>query len=423
LTFITHIVLFFSHLVSAKYMLPNQSVPAEITLQEGSVSFSSDGSSLSNENETVDPYIHELLLQAAPTISAEEIGSSGIPSSARSASPSHHHAKATTQVSLSPFDPIVRDLAGWEEKDFFGNSSVIHFAKSSENKIRAEDKRTQFIAKLSETRKQIAIVQEMGYRSELWLGSDTTAQLKAAENIHHLLVFAFKNGFIEELYKDILLNQANWFIMQNDVAFGKYVHLLPSLRECACTRSDYFNRFVNKRRENLEHNILDFVEKRFPKLDSIIHYLEFGGGGLLQTFIVITKLLLKGYTNINISLVDPAHSNEDRSLSDSVLQFNEMINFLAIEKKANLSITVYKSSEVYRRNCDLAPDIISAIDFDDLNSKTSVVDDLIDMHSLLHQDGKLFISVGTHDYIFTADCVLPWYKNSTASSVAPVIRI
>jgi len=255
---------------------------------------------------------------------------------------------------------------------------------------------------------------------------DTVQQI---QNISKEIIDVFRLAREESqgklLIEDFATDTKNWLILINDFISGKNTYLLPSLSECACINSDNFNRFKNTRRENIESEIISFIKERFPNPETAnINYLSLGGGGLLQDFIIIAKLLMLGYKNININLIDPEHASykikdDDRlsltrkcylevkngtdgrykleniiiEKSESLKQF-ELLALLSEDFNAKLTINSFASIDEYEGKADL----ITVIDFDDFHREA--FNDTIKTHQALQTDGRMFLSAGDNDYIF-----------------------
>lgn len=254
------------------------------------------------------------------------------------------------------------------------------------------------------------------------------SQLSAiAQSIMDLFEYAQKNSQLRIVHDDFIKDINGWLIGIDDPFYGKNTMLLPYLSECACVNSNNFNRLLNDRRVKMENAIMDFVKSRFsnPSAEKI-NYLSFGGGELLQDFIIVTKLMLAGY-GVNINLVDSSHtkyrvknadysitrerymkilSGEDKShtkseisieKSNALKQF-ESLSYFAAEMKLDCPIKIFSDMDQFNGECKLPQDIVTAIDLDDFYRKA--FDATMKAHRTLDAKGRMFLSVSDQDYIF-----------------------
>jgi len=219
------------------------------------------------------------------------------------------------------------------------------------------------------------------------------------------------DGFFEEakdagalgaVFDDLLADPKGWLYKIDIPDVSGTCHLFPNLTECVCGFSD---RFKTELRKSTEDSIHDFVGRRFTDKAEAIHYLSFGGGGtavadwknggLLQDFLIIAKLIQAGFTHIEIDLVDPLLVVGGK-VSKAYPVFVKWLEAYAKEKSGELKIKqAFASVQDYRSHPEFrAPDIIAAIDLEDLASdKTKPLIDLMAVHRLLAPRGMMFLSV------------------------------
>jgi len=139
-----------------------------------------------------------------------------------------------------------------------------------------------------------------------------------------------------------------------------------NLCECICENTKIHLRLMEgNTRTKIENAIIDSA--RALSKDKDITILSVGSGGLLQDLIIIFRLTLAGYRNININLVDPEWQTSGRfEFSERREQFNTIIN--AINQYCNYNITCnyyYTVDEIPEESRSF--DIVYAIDYDDLD--------------------------------------------------------
>lgn len=226
--------------------------------------------------------------------------------------------------------------------------------------------------------------------------------------------------------KEMIENINQWVITLKDLFFGsRETILLPGLSECACYNSDIFNRELNNRRANIEASIIDYIKSNFPDTEKkSINYMSLGCGNLLQDFIIIFKLMLLGYRNIHIHLVDPkitlykirGSGNISKALyemikngelpyespdqvsiekSDAYHQFM-CLKYCASEMHAAITITEYTSIDDYKGG---ELDLLTAIDFND--SSPNAFNDLMKAKRFIAEKGRIFLSFDKNDLMFS----------------------
>lgn len=249
---------------------------------------------------------------------------------------------------------------------------------------------------------------------------------KISRKLIDLFQIAIKESQLELVLNDFVTEPKSWLVFFNDPFSGTSAILAPSLAECACGSN--FNRFESNRREQIEASVMAYVKAAYPDpITAKINYLSFGGGDLLQDFIIIVKLLLAGYKHLNVNLVDPDHWKYQikgtdyyytrkgyldiiqgkNSLykptdvivheSSSYQQFS-LLKELASYMKATLTIKAFASIEEYKNDMTIKPNVIMAVDFDDFYKEG--FDDTMSAHKLLSSKGRMFLSVKKADFVF-----------------------
>jgi|GEM_PF-6489139 len=267
-------------------------------------------------------------------------------------------------------------------------------------------------------------------RSSSSSASEKDFQAVNAELIEYS-VNAAQNGQLRDMFNDLLSNPKEWLISNND---GSTI-LLPSLSECSCINSHHFDRLLNSRRDDIDACIFSFVDNRFPApANARIHYMGFGGGNLLADFIIVAKLIQMGFREIKVSLIDPSHMSytighwgyrtypaylqaiqgkdykdvtpEDIRISESLpLEQFRLLSGYAAENGVDMTINPYPSIAEYLAVEHESVDVITALDLDDF--RRDAFADIMAAHKTLHEEGRMFLSVNTSDYIFSADsCVV-----------------
>jgi|GEM_PF-2095326 len=208
--------------------------------------------------------------------------------------------------------------------------------------------------------------------------------------INTALEFAMVNNLTAELLDEIINNLQDYVFEINSWIGGHTVNLLPFLSECSCVNSSNFNRCHNTRRQDLEKEILSYAEENLS-IQEKLHYLSLGSGGLLQDFVLIGKLLLQGYQDIEVNLVEP--DLDERSLQ----QFNFLM-LVAQQKGIKLTINHFTSiQECQVQQPQVKYQLISAIDFDDHETAFA---DVMTCQSLVASNGRFYLAYGKTNLCF-----------------------
>ncbi len=170
--------------------------------------------------------------------------------------------------------------------------------------------------------------------------------------------------------------------------------LMPHLSECGCVNSSLaFDRTKNQRRQNIEKYLVNQIEKRFTDKSIQLHYLSLGCGGLLQDLIILNKLMIKGYCQFKISLVD------EKTKPKALEQFKRMLE-LALPS-STIEINHYSNTHDYfKENVNLPIDIACALDFVCLLEKNAL-NAVISLQKCLSDDGILFYAYGDFELCFS----------------------
>lgn len=254
-----------------------------------------------------------------------------------------------------------------------------------------------------------------------WDGRRIVGLAQRGANFVNLSTNAIEKGCASQLLDELLRHPREYLVETYDEVLGDQVWLPPSLNECSCVNSGNFNRFKNRRRLDLEKQLISDAIKSFPPSESIrLNYVGFGAGKLLQDFINIAKLMKAGYKDINVTLIDPILKSESakvksdkQALNPAVEQFNFLLK-AAEQKGIKLQINQFKNITEYRKKFPKEKaHIISAIDFDDYDK---AFNDIILCHQILHTNGKFYLSYSLHDFCFgSTQCISNknlWKKNS-----------
>ncbi|MGK5593775.1 MAG: hypothetical protein ACSNEK_00255 [Parachlamydiaceae bacterium] len=92
--------------------------------------------------------------------------------------------------------------------------------------------------------------------------------------------------------------------------------------ECSCHG---FDRFRNDRRSQIEETFVQEVELLREEKEALLAITSLGAGGCLQDLIILGKLIQRGYTNIDVTFMDPYVFNHNRELAQ---QLESMLNRL-----------------------------------------------------------------------------------------------
>lgn len=186
--------------------------------------------------------------------------------------------------------------------------------------------------------------------------------------------------------------------------------------ECVCADESPYTRYAKSLRSDFESAILSDISNRFPEKNYPLHLLSLGSGGLLQDFIIIGKLIQRGYLNITLSCVD-LFLDFDRAL-----KFENF--FKTYFPEVNFTLLPYKDiTDMPSTSIDLAHAIDYTGFFDaftqtdpsfsinplsierqkkyflpsakcDDNPHHSSMEDFIQARSLLKDDAPFFLGVG-----------------------------
>jgi hypothetical protein len=232
-----------------------------------------------------------------------------------------------------------------------------------------------------------------------------------AVNLREMALFATKKGCSLPFLRELIEHFSDYGIYTHDGGLdGDHVILPPYLSECACLNSGNFNRFKNRRRTEIEDQMVQDAIAAFHPAQSSIRYVGLGVGGLLQDFINIGKLMLVGYKDIDVALIDP--SLKPRKLGDpprehynaKLLAQFQFLSKVAEQEGIRLWICTYPTVADYQQaNPEAKVQIISAIDFEDFDSAFA---DLLSCHHLLAPEGKMYLSWGLEDLCFGANSCL-----------------
>ena len=301
-------------------------------------------------------------------------------------------------------------------------SSIIKQEKNEERKMNSRD---ELFSKIHSVKQKITLLKE----KRIDRTQSMRTQLDTLGNeINDIFLFAQNNKLSRDLLNDFISDQKNWLVPIKD--FSSATVLLPHLEECACCGSDYFNRFKNNNRQQAEDLIISDITQRFPDPSTnVINYLSFGGGQLLQDFIIVSKLMLLSY-KMNINLVDPSHckySCEGETITperylkivndEDVLQENEIsvikskallqfesLSSMASEMGNPVVIHAFLSMDDFKRKCTMQQDLIAAIDIDDFYK--GAFNDGIKAQLSLHENGKMFLANYDGNSIFSKNICL-----------------
>ncbi len=213
-----------------------------------------------------------------------------------------------------------------------------------------------------------------------------------------LYIDSYKPEYLPKLLEEIVYNPRDYFI--NDyIPGGTTYTVFPGfeLKECAC-HNDKMNRLKNDNRLNIENKIVDSLTQDFPPLETEqLNYCSLGSGGELQEFMLIGKLLLKGYKNINVHLVEPCYSdNKINAHYDDELYF-----LIKVSKQLNSNLVINRYKNIHDIPNGLKFHCIAAIDYDDISDTYyGAFKDFLSAPSLLEQGAKIFLNTGDFNFIF-----------------------
>ncbi len=146
--------------------------------------------------------------------------------------------------------------------------------------------------------------------------------------------------------------------------------ILPSrLRACNCTKIDIAERAA------INAAILAHILENFEPTERIT-LTSFGSGSLLQEFLLVKTLVMLGYTNLNINLIDPIYDSSTiafkvmskkkkagwcESVETAVHYFKEKLSTYSLSEP-----NIYRSVDAYRQAIAegnaVAADVVMAID-------------------------------------------------------------
>lgn len=120
-------------------------------------------------------------------------------------------------------------------------------------------------------------------------------------------------------------------------------------------------------RNDVEEMIIDDIKKNYSEKNKSINYVGLGSGELFQDFIILVQLVIEGYKNINITLIDSKNTYKSfvntyknqsgsREIYDKFIPssktspLNQFIDFFT-HLSYNISITIYDDVNTYIKDC------------------------------------------------------------------------
>ena len=242
----------------------------------------------------------------------------------------------------------------------------------------------------------------------------------------HLFVTAQDNHCLVDLLRELTQHIKN-YMLPGQNHNGDAVNRFATLYECACLNSDMYNRLKNDRRSQIENAVHQRITGKFDP-SQVLEYLSFGGGGLLQDFLIIAKLMLAGYKNIHVSLVDVENiqylvknaqcrimksrylkikngAKDEYTISDIDVEsaplvkfFEKWLTLCAAEINGHFSVSVFDSIDEFSLS-NIHPDVIVSVDNDSFTNTS--FNDTIKAHQALHDQGLMFLYSDERDLIFS----------------------
>lgn len=200
------------------------------------------------------------------------------------------------------------------------------------------------------------------------------------------LLFAFEQGTpeeLEQLFYDFLDHPQDFLELKRNYFLQGTV-----LFECPCGNYD---RRANKKRFEIESIIVEALEKDIPNKENTIHLASIGAGGLLQDFIILGKLIQKGFKNIEIRFVDHEPFREASE------KLKELLNKLPhVSIKSTYSPFLPTNRGEY--------DFIYAIDFDVLNKDNGQPwREILHNRNFLKEEGEFYLFGDEEELILRKD--------------------
>ncbi|HVW99026.1 MAG TPA: hypothetical protein VHA52_01085, partial [Candidatus Babeliaceae bacterium] len=126
--------------------------------------------------------------------------------------------------------------------------------------------------------------------------------------------------------------------------------------ECACVNTGAYDRLITDRRYNFENAIIQDLRQQISNKDQTVRIMSLGCGRLLQEIILIGRLILEGFSSIDMTLVD--FWEEDKIFQKCRDFFDQTF--------PEITISWTRAKTVSDISPKMRFDLIYAIDFDDL---------------------------------------------------------
>lgn len=192
------------------------------------------------------------------------------------------------------------------------------------------------------------------------------------------------------------------------------------LSECACGNTGAYDRLFTDRRDSFENAMIQDLKQQVPQKDQTVHILSLGCGDLLQETILIGRLILEGFSSIDMTLVDFWEDDEvfenlqeffNRTFPEITIQWTRAETISDIPPQARFQLIYAIDFDdlfaAYEKNEEWLYDgfnlIESAEPEESLQRKASFdkfdsgLGDIIQARSLLTSSGALFLGAGGLD--------------------------
>jgi hypothetical protein len=125
---------------------------------------------------------------------------------------------------------------------------------------------------------------------------------------------------------------------------------------CPCGRRTRKTEKDENRRLRVEEEVLSKIEQRWGNKDQKLTLVSAGSGQCLQEWVLLSKLLLMGYKNVEIHLLDPAYC-DDKAVRTALPSFFSQFPSVNFDFHFHNSLEDFKDSSVQT-------DVLLGIDWD-----------------------------------------------------------
>lgn len=246
---------------------------------------------------------------------------------------------------------------------------------------------------------------------------------KHADDLTQLLETCKKVGLVRELYLEVVSHLDDYLAVKAEflTAPSTVLHGV-GLSECACYSGAY-NRFTSNRRAVLENALVQYITKAKPDKEGVLQLLSLGCGDLLEEWVLLGRLVMEGYSNFQIVLVDPKLSV--KYAHPSALQpFVDFFKHLDGVKLSLLPFDSIDEADGELKKQGFQADAVLAIDYDEFgsasSSKRSVLkarEDLCTSFQYLQPNGVLLLGSGQNDLSISQQGVTSLFQDSQVASM------